>query len=172
MRSLLACTLLTCLVTSCTYDPGTRDHEGLRSDGYIRYTYNGNNVILYDSIYGGDPAYFLLSGYYYRHDTLLILTGSTSQTDERINIELENCLDTGIFDKGLYNASITQTTSKHTWYSDLKHAGQVHLTQFDTVNGLASGTFKFEAVTTNLPVRDSIFVDSGFFFHFPILMAQ
>lgn len=151
------------LFSSCNYDPD-QFHGELRSDGYIRYSYKGNNILIPDSIKGGDPSIFLLDGYYYRYDSILNLRGSQFPIYGGINIQLVQCTDTGLFK---LSYGVGSYASVNGWNTESLHGGEVHLTRFDTTKGIVRGTFFFEGINKILS-PDSIIVDSGFIYNFPI----
>ena len=151
------------LFSSCNYNPD-QFHGELRSDGYIRYSYKGNNIFIPDSIKGGDPSIFLLYGYYYRYDSVLNLQGSQFPIYGGINIQLAHCTDTGVFK---LSYTLGSYASVNGWNTDTLHGGEVHLTQFDTTKGIVEGTFFFKGINKLLS-PDSVSVDSGFIYNFPV----
>jgi hypothetical protein len=150
-------------LASCVYDPELNYGE-LRSDGYITYSYLGNNIFIPDSIKGGDPAVSQLDGYYYSSDSSLTLYGSQFPIYGRINFHLIHCMDTGVFNLGSITGSYA---SLNGWNTDSFHVGIIHITNFDTTKGRIAGTFQFQGVNKKLS-PDSIFVDSGLLYNFPI----
>ncbi len=164
---IIAFVILDGLFSSCNYNPVYNYKDELRSDGYFRFSYNGKKVFIPDSIKGGDPSVELLSGQYYRHDSVLSLRASAWPLNEQINIDIQ-CHDTGNYVLGLSAGSSAEVNS---WGTDLLHGGQIHLTQLDTLRGKVAGTFRFEAINKKF-TPDSVFVDSGAFFDFPTLIVQ
>ena len=168
---IIAFVILDGLFSSCNYNPNFNYHGELLSNGFIRYFANGRNIFILDSLKAGDPAVQLLYGYYYRHYAILNLDGSNWPSNDRINILLKNCHDTGLFELGTIKESFAQVSDNSAWSTDSLHRGQLHLTQFDTINGLVTGTFVFSAISDNSQPK-IILVDSGAFFNFHINMLQ
>jgi len=158
------------LLLSCNYNPD-QFHGELRSNGFIRYFANGKNIFIPDSLKAGDPSVWLLNGYYYRHDSVLSLSGSNWTSNDRINIQLTHCHDTGFFDLGPIVGSFGQVSVNGSWSTDSLRRGKLHLTQFDTINGQVSGTFQFSAISDNSQPK-IILIDSGIFFDFHIDLLQ
>ncbi len=158
------------LFSSCNYNPSFNYHGELQSNGFIRYFLNDKKMFIPDSIKGGDPAVELLRGYYSRHDSVLSLNGSNWTLNDRINLQLTHCHDTGFFDLGPLVGSFAQVSDNGSWSTDSLHRGKLHLTQFDTINGLVTGIFTFSATSDNSDPK-IILIDSGSFvdFHFTML---
>ncbi len=152
---------------SCQYEPELFQ-GALQSDGYLKYFSNGATVTVADSVKGADPAYFLLTGYYFRSTAFLELEAHATSSNQDLRLHLINCHDTGIF---VLDAPGRSSASLNGWTTDSSHQGLVHITLFDTLNRKVSGTFRFTAFN-KISSPDSIIVDSGTFYHFPIKLAQ
>jgi hypothetical protein len=169
--SAIALIAIASIFSSCNYNPDQLYGE-LRSDGYIRYTVNGKKIFIPDSLKPGDPSIPLIEGEYDKRNSSLILRGSHFPSYGGIMIQILHCLDTGSFGLTSMNNSYASVYDSLALTTDSLHQGQFHLIRLDTINHKIAGTFGFVATTKNNPDTNTVIIDSGKFFNFPINISQ
>ena len=134
----------------------------LRSDGYVQYSVNGQNIVIADSIIASDPALLYLYGYYTSFDSTLQLSAGTFE--HYLKITLLHCRDTGIYLLGDQKQSYGMVETN--WSTDSTLPSQFHLTLLDTVQKIVNGTFSFRVV--DLGNRNNSTLIEGTVSKFPI----
>jgi hypothetical protein len=155
------------IVCGCN-TPEPVQKSSLLSDGYVAFSINGNSYHILDSLVQGNPVSALLSGSYGTHDSTLVI-GAYAEAELRI--EIRDCTDTGLYALSSSDESYATVYDEGEWSTDEDYQGEVHLTELDTVQAVASGTFSFDAVTTKHSEPDTVHV-FGKFYHAPIPVSR
>jgi Family of unknown function (DUF6252) len=161
---------LACILQACQINSTAGDGQ-LLSDGYISFMAGTTRIIAHDSITAGDPGVALLYGSY--GDSTLTIAGGGAQ------LSITHCHDTGTYllsispDSAAYaSGSLFVEVRRITYSTDSVHAGVMHLTRLDTVSGRIAGTFSFTAHQYNGSATDTIQIQNGTLFDFPVTVVK
>jgi hypothetical protein len=160
------------ILSSCNYTPQVNGE--LRSDGFMQYFFKGKKVIYLDSTTVSDPSINLLSGSYSKRDSVLTLQARSwpNPYTDALLLHINHCFDTGFYLLASTDNSYAEVTENGVWSTDLSHTGEVHLIALDTIRNIVQGTFRFSGKSINSSNVDSVVIDSGKIFNFPITIAR